>query len=356
MIEIGKVYKNYVEVCADLGCVPKSGKSKKAHIEQLHREYELKIEGRKYTFIKKREEKIERVSSGLYAKDIQVLILHILSKQKQDGYVYTTTINNLMKTLDIVNDNFIRGYMNRKLISDKFNIEQEYVDEVYQILSRYKGVIMKSLKALDRKKLISLNIRKQISYNQPIYKTDDDGKLFIDVNGDVTILDYYEDFRQPTVEEEKLILEIEREEMLKLGIRDSLYFNFNPSMFSTWKKNIKSRLKSYNINYMFEVIELVYNHSNVERSLERSEEKKIRDRLNVNVLENVLKTIKNNHNKHELDDQVKLLLKLGIYNEDEIKEMIGMSNFIKGNKDYIKLCTKTTNKVVDRHIRTRDKI
>lgn len=356
MIEIGKTYKNYVEVCNVLGCVPKSGKSKKAHISQLQREYELKIDGRKFTFIKKREEKLEKLSSGLYTKDIQVLILHILCNQKQDGYVYTTTINNLMNVLDIVNDNYIRGYMNRKLISDKFNVEEEYVNEVYQILSRYKGVIMNSLKALNRKKLISLNIRKQISYNEAVYKTNNDGSIFRDVNGNATVIDYYEDFRQPTFEEEKLILEIEREEMLKLGIKDSLYFNFNPNIFTVWKKNTKERLKPYNINYMFEVVELVYNHANIERSLERSEEKKIRDRLNANVLESVLKTIKNNHNKKELTEKTKQLIECGLYTEDEVVELMGKSDFIKSTDKYIKQCTKTTNKVVDRNLRTRDKL
>lgn len=349
----GMIIKNYKELCKviDWKEYRNGSNSYNAQIKELERLCKFHKEGHKFIIDEVYQEKQVELSSGKYTNDIQILLLHILST-KEDGFI-ETTIKNLMNLLDIVNDNYVNCYFDKSKIRDKLKIEEEYINEVYGMLNSYKRTIDNSLKALERKRLISLSINKKICYDSPVYKTNDDGSFFKDINGDYVVADYIKDFRRPTLEEEKLVLAIEEEEMRKLKVKDVLYFNINQEMGKIWRINVSKRLKEYKINYMFNCYKIVYNHESIERKLKRTEEKEIRDRLNCNILEQVIKTINNYHKKNILNDDVKELINMGLYTSDEINNMF-KSDELKNNEDYVCKCVKVAKRIIDRHVRSRD--
>ncbi|MDU1069904.1 hypothetical protein [Clostridium sp.] len=348
-----QIIKNYKELCKVMGWKEyrNGSNSYNAQMKELEKLCKYHKEGHRFFIDEVYQEKQVELSSGKYMNDIQTLLLHILST-KEDGLV-ETTIKNLMSLLDIVNDNYINGYFDKSKIGDKLKVEEEYINEVYGILNSYKRTIDNSLKALERKRLISLSINKKICYDSPVYKRNDDGSLFKDINGDYVVVDYEKDFRIPSIEEERLVLAIEEEEMKKLGVKDILYFNINQEVGSIWRINVSKRLKEYKINYMFDCYRIVYNHESIERKLKRTEEKEIRDRLNCNILEQVIKTINNYHEKNILNEDVQELINMGLYTIEEIKNMCKFDE-LKNNEDYIFKCVKVAKRIIDRHVRSRD--
>lgn len=339
------------EICEILGWKTTGGTYRNARKKELSTLCDWIMEGRKIRIKEVYEEKQTKLSSGKYVNDIQTLLLHILASNK-DG-VIETTIKNLMNLLDIVNDNYVNCYLNRKILSEKTKVDEDYIDEVYSILHSYKRTINNSLSSLERKRLITVSIYNKISYNMPVYKTDDNFTATKDVNGDNIIMRYEEDFRIPTQEEEQMILAIEEEEMIKLGVKDSLYFDINPYIGNKWRNNVTKRLKEYNINYMFKCYKIVYNPESIERRLKRTQEKEVRDRLNSNVLSQVIKVINSYHEKNIVDEHVNELIDMGLYTVEEIESDFNCNCFRK-NDDYIGKCTKIAKRVIDRHIRTRD--
>ena len=91
----------------------------------------------------------------------------------------------------------------------------------------------------------------------------------------------------------------------------------------------------------------------IERRLKRTQEKEVRDRLNSNVLSQVIKVINSYHEKNIVDEHVNELIDMGLYTVEEIESGFNCNCFRK-NDDYIGKCTKIAKRVIDRHIRTRD--
>ena len=168
-----QIIKNYKELCKVMGWKEyrNGSNSYNAQMKELEKLCKYHKEGHKFIIDEVYQEKQVELSSGKYMNNIQTLLLHILST-KEDGLV-ETTIKNLMSLLDIVNDNYINGYFDKSKIGDKLKVEEEYINEVYGILNSYKRTIDNSLKALERKRLISLSINKKICYDSPVYKRND---------------------------------------------------------------------------------------------------------------------------------------------------------------------------------------
>lgn len=330
-----------------------TGNGKIAQFKELEALCNYHKEGHKIIIDEVYKKKLVKLSKGKYANDIQLLLLHILSCEKE-GKI-ETTMKNLMRLLDIVNNNYVVCYMNKTKIVEKTKIEEPYVEEVYSILSSYRTIIDSALKSLKRSGLISLKINPKISYNAPVYKTNEDGTLFRDINGDCTVIRYDETFEYANDETIRLILNIMEEEMLKLGVRDERCFYINRELGLIWQRNTKSRLKEYNINYMFDCYEIIYNYETIERRLKRIDETEVRNRLNSNVLSRVITTINNNHEQNILNEDVQFLIENDLYTMEEIEGMFKL-NELKGKEDYVDKCSKIARLIIDRNIRTRDKI
>ena len=134
------------EICEILGWKTTGGTYRNARKKELSTLCDWIMEGRKIRIKEVYEEKQTKLSSGKYVNDIQTLLLHILASNK-DG-VIETTIKNLMNLLDIVNDNYVNCYLNRKILSEKTKVDEDYIDEVYSILHSYKRTINNSYKHL----------------------------------------------------------------------------------------------------------------------------------------------------------------------------------------------------------------
>lgn len=349
----GQVFKNYKDLCSFLEWEIAYGNSRKAQLSELNRMCRNHRDGHKIIIDEVYSTKLQTLSKGKYINDIQKLLLHILSREKT-GRV-ELTMNKLMNLLDLVNENYVTCYMERNKLIDKTGIEIEFIDEIYNILSRYRAIVLSALKSLKNKGLIELNINQMINYNVPIYDTLDDGSFVCDINGDKRIIGYEKVVRYADAETVQFVLKIKENEIERLSIKDKRCFFINRELEALWRRNVNKELKKYNINYMFQCYEVIYNYESVERQLSRSEVKEIRDRLNKNVLDRVFNAINKYSDNNTLPEEVYSLIECGLYTQEEVKNILH-KDILKANPTYKDKCCKIARLLIDRNVRTRDKI
>lgn len=99
----------YCNLCNILQVKRKTGNSKLAQIKDMRTVMEL-VERGKGIYIPIRLYDIEKtqLSSGLLREEIEVLTLDLLARN--EGRHISLTIKRLMRALEMINDNYIKGY------------------------------------------------------------------------------------------------------------------------------------------------------------------------------------------------------------------------------------------------------
>lgn len=321
---------SWKEICAFYGWETTGGTYRKAREKELTSKCSWEKERRKIRIRHVYETQIPVLSSGKYAKDIQLLLLNILS-YSQNGMLEITA-NNLMELLNMVNEEYKKYYINKKALSTKIDVKNEYCYEIYSIVSRYKQVVNNALKDLQDKKLITYNMVDIISYNEEVEEIVDENTV---------IIKHKESFREPTKEESQLILKIEREEMAKVGINDMKEFIYKIEEGDIYRKNVSRLLKRYNINYKFKTYRIIYNYEFIKDELQKNEIElnNIKNRLNKNVYDGILKTVCSNK-KNTIDG-----LDVSVYTKRELRKTFQIYNPLIYEDDYIDKCTKVAKEI-----------
>lgn len=342
ILKQNKEFKNYRELCKKLNWKVTSGNSKKAQFNALSRYCKWGKDGYKIVIKEIFEKPIAEISKGKFKKDIEIILLDILSKT--DGIIYQTTITKLMRALDIINDNYLTGLSERNLICRKLNVDEQTVNEVYYILNRYKVIIKNALRDLSNRCLISYSFRNVLCCNEKVY----DEKLGQEVEKTI--------YRDATPEEEEFVLNIEKEVMDEMKVSNKLYFILNYNKGKLWRKTVSERLQVRDINYMFEIYDIVFTKKHIIKELKKRESVQIREKLNNKILDSVLNTI--NNGQITISDEVKELIDSDFYTLEEVYDMDLKyeRDKLRVKKNYIPDCTKVAKSIITRTIRTRDKL
>lgn len=355
-VKWGKECK-YCDLCNMLQVPRKTGNSKLAQIKDMRTVMEL-VEREKGIYIPIRLYEIEKtqLSSGLLREEIEVLTLDLLARN--EGRHISLTIKRLMRALEMINDNYIKGYNYEKIyldLEELTKVDSDTIGDVYGVINT-KGArnIKKALNDLRDKALIIWESKMMVCVKECIYKHSVSGRIMYDED-DKPIVEREEMVsRFPTDKEKEIVLDIKRKAMKEMGVKNMRFFDFNKEADMKFKARCKQLLKDTDIEYYYYVYDITYNSEEVLEELKRSELAEVRNRLNMKILDQTMKTIEERKESNELQLQEKFGEAYDLL--DVYEDKLTKTQRIVHKDDYEKDAKKTAKLLIDRCIRSRDKL
>ena len=257
-LESGIVVRNYKEMCEILDEEICEGNSKKAQLKEWARYFAWEKKGQKFIILDIYDEPLPkndgRQNKNIYVQYIEVILIKILSKQRNTKDPFYITTNQMWKLLGMINNN----YKNISL-DDLNNIITDYevtsfdMKKFYQRCNqRLREILFSSLNRLEDRALIKYEIETVIVY------LDEDGK---------TVYKPANDFQK------KNILKAERKTLLdmKLESKQHAYAKFQETEFF---ERVNAYLQEwYGWEYTFNRIKINYNKADVLETVHKDEVK-----------------------------------------------------------------------------------
>lgn len=296
----GLIVPNYRELCSLIGEKVKTGNSKMAQLKELENYIEYEKDGNRFVITKILTEQelivseIKRGRKNIYTSMIEILLLDTLAN-KGDNLIISK--KNLIKSLNLVNDNYDIGYKKPQELANHFNMELHYVQDFYKLNnSNLTNIVNGALHSLSSKRMID-------------YKVD-------------TMIKKYDEMKQRLINplERQLLLVIDKECMEKFNIHSVEELNKKVNNVHFQKiKDFRDDLirERTNIEYFYKVFDIVINHEFIEseklkitdfilKSMERDAELvKLNNTFSINIIVNAEKrnkkvngkiTFRNNEN------------------------------------------------------------
>lgn len=330
-IKWGKGYK-YFELCDELEIPRKTGNSKPAQIKDLKTVIELD-DSKKGIYIPIKLYDIEKtqLSTGLLKGDIEVLLLDLLARNK--GKHISLTIKYLMRALEMVNDNYIKGYSYEKLylsLEELTKVDNYTIDDVYYLINN-KG---------------SKNIREALNDLQ------DKGLIIWEMK--MMVCKYGQNHSFAEDKDKELILGIEKRVMKEMGVKNKRFFNINSEARGKFNTRRNQLLKDTDIEYYYYAYDITYHSEEILIELKRSDLASVRNRLNAKMISQMIKTIEGRKDKNETKLKEKFEDAYDII--DMYEDKISKLDKVLHDEDYEKNAKKVVVKLIDRNIRSRDKL
>ena len=255
-LELGMVVKNYREMCRILGEEVRSGDSKKAQLKEWARYFLWEKKGQKFIILDIYDEPLlkedGRQNKNIYVQYIQVILMKILSKQKNTKAPFYITTNQLWRLLGMINNNYKNISLDE--LNDRipeYNVKPFDMKKFYQRCNqRLREILFSSLNRLQNKALIKYDIEIVIVY--------------IDTNGEVI-------YEPANDEQEKCVLKAERKALLdmKLETKRQVYAKFKDTEYFS---RVNAYLQKWHgWEYTFNRIKIKYNKSDVFEAVHKDE-------------------------------------------------------------------------------------
>lgn len=297
-LKVGTI-KNYKELCRMLEIIPATNTThRKRQLEDLERFCTYHKDGNKIIIDEVFQEPKEKLGTGLYKEDIELLLLDLLARNKDNNYQISLTIKNILRALEMVNDNFVNNYSytdeNKKYLhlSEAINVKPDIIGDVFFLVKdKNKRNLQSALKDLADKSLILWELRLNVCRRVIEYKYNDDGDIIIQEDGQPWILDSYEQYDYATDKEKQWILKAEKDAMKEMNVKKKTFFNINKDARKIFEKAVASKLIEYNIKFYYYTYDITYNKEEILEELGRIKIAEVRNRLNKNILEQIEKTI-----------------------------------------------------------------
>lgn len=322
---VGQEFKNYKELCIFLNEDENLlGNSKKSQEKEFRRYFDFeKIGNSRRIRIKNvygaplnKENNYKGGNNSVkYIDVLESLILDMLSRRKAD-YAFIS-INNILNTLKMVNEEYIANKYTINKLSKKLDIPVEEIRDFYTTSdSVLKSNVETALKRLSNKSLVIWNhttciaiVNTEVEFREnfeiAMYK-----KETIDEFGDTTIefnsseVKHRTIHRKATKDEKTLIITLEKDTLLEMGCatkhqafregkRDEFYKKVNKKLFE--KTNIYMYYTAYEINFNSEYIE-----DELEKNLFKMNDYTLhlnRLELNEGVMERLYNNAENRHKR-----------------------------------------------------------
>lgn len=251
-LEVGKVFKNYKELCKELGLPVKGGKGRQYQLKDLERYCKYRKEGHKFIIeevynkpLKKTDNRGKSLGSrnnnGVYSDLIQLLILDLLVQGNNNGRVLISR-SRLIEAMQLVNKNYYYAGENVPKLSQYADIDERTIYDFYNTSrGSFRNAINVALKSLESKKLIMYNVIDMISLN--INKEDE---LPYDI------------YKEMTGEEKSMIMKIEKRLLVSMGYNDENEVRVT-SDWIKYKKRLDEELRKYGINYYHKAYDITVN-------------------------------------------------------------------------------------------------
>ena len=273
-LEVGKTFK-YKELCALLEVEEKkAGKSRDYQFKEWRRFFEFDKVGQKYTITKIHSKPLEKIDNrggrnqAKYIKNIELLILDLLA-QDTNGEVFLSK-NKLLRSLNMINDNYVFCKRRVPKLSKFMEIEQITVEEWYDSTD---GMLKRNLeKALDNLRNQSLVIwSNAMTICQIVTPNKNNSNITKETHldeFDEEIIEYkiganHFLYREATKDEKQFILHTEREIMKKLNcenkqeiIKNGLWEQFN-------KQVEQIILSEFKIAFYYDSYKILFNEDHI---------------------------------------------------------------------------------------------
>lgn len=266
----GQIYKNYKELCNELGEKVKTGVSKQTQINYWESYFKFHKEG--YSIVidevyKKPKGKMSRYG---FINDIEELILDLLVQDDHNGNLYLSK-NNLFFLLKLVNENYNFSRYHIPKLSKMMQIDEQ---EIYEFFNFSKDSMVRSienaLKNLSKKSLIFWTNSITVCKIEAETKVNNNG---IKIEEKITGKNEYGDFiyeyeilgnaykkhKEATKEEIEIILKAERKIMNDLNCISKQEV-VKKGLWSDFTKKVKEIIfDSANIIYYYESYKIITN-------------------------------------------------------------------------------------------------
>lgn len=257
-LESGMVVKNYKEMCRILEEEICEGNSKKAQLKEWSRYFVWEKKGQKFIILDIYDEPLPkddgRQNKNIYVQYIEVILMKILSKQKNTKDPFYITTNQLWKLLGMINDNYKNislDELNERIL--EYEIKSFDMKKFYQRCNqRLREILFSSLNKLEDRALIKYEIETVIVY------LDENSKTLYKPANDI---------------HKKKILKAERKALLdmKLESKQHAYAKFKETEFF---ERVNAYLHEwYGWEYTFNRIKINYNKSDVLETVHKDEAK-----------------------------------------------------------------------------------
>jgi hypothetical protein len=243
---------------------------RKRQLEDLERYCTYHKDGNKFIIDIIYQEPKEKLGVGLYKEDIELLLLDLLARNKGNNYQVSLTIKNILRALEMVNDNFVNNYSytdeTKKYLklSETINVKPDIIGDVfYLVKDKNKRNLQSALKDLADKGLILWELRLNVCRRVIEYKYNEDNQIIIQEDGLPYILDSYEQYDYATEKEKQYILKAEKEAMNEMNIKKKTFLNINKDARKIFDKLVSNKLKDNNIKFYYytydiHIIEKIY--------------------------------------------------------------------------------------------------
>lgn len=283
MIKEGHIFKNWKEVCSHFGWKETGGDYKKAKLKEFDTMYRWHRSGNKIVIDEIYEKQLikedGRRDKAIYVDPIKTILFYSLKDFKGELYF---SLSNFTQILEMFNASFYE-----LSFSDNYEVYAEGIGVDVSILKGFKiGSKREAQRIVDRA-LNSMKSQRIIDY----------------VKGRIIVTNKQE-YRLASVEERKLIQEIEKEELTKLSCYNMASLKFK-GLESKFYSNVKKRFSEEGLDY----IDYTFNgYSIVSHDKTISEEiEKIEKEVNVDTLKLLFKerliTFAESNNKREIQKE-----------------------------------------------------
>lgn len=320
-LSVGLVIKNYPVLCKLISEPQCEGGSKVIQLKKWDRYFKFHKEGHKFIIDEVYENPIPYIKNrgsnhSVYSDYIKTLVKGLLYHFRDQTLSFS--INQFLTVLAMVNTNYSYCKQNIKLLSNYINIEPKYIHEFFDTThSNLQGALESALNQLANESLIKWHMKNIVCVKEVIPETED---LLAEQEGV-----YKKVFRDATDEEEKWILECERNAMDTMGKYDKrdviLSHCWDDFSFLT----NQALLENYNIYYYFSAYKVIINTKGFEKDssigdiidswhLPDSMQSSCKNKLNSLVLERCKNNIQKRHDRsyniEDKNDSLKFIKKL----------------------------------------------
>jgi hypothetical protein len=252
-LKVGQTFKNYKELCLELGWeIKKSANSKNAQLKELERYCKFEKMGHKITIKEVFDTPLEKVENrgkdSIYGNLAQILITDLLAQC--NGHI-SISKSKLMFTIGMVNTNYSECRELVPKLAKYTEIDECFIYDFYNTtIGSLRGIIETALKSLMDKRIIMFNTITKVS-EKDIYST-----------------------RNATEKELQLIMSIEKGILDEMGYKQISHVRVSKD----WKKfRLKAKRllnEQSNIEYYFTAYDITVNEKYI-----KEERKQLMDLL-----------------------------------------------------------------------------
>ena len=228
ILTVGKIFKNYKELCRFMGWKPTGGDYKKARLKELDTLCKWHNEGYKFVIDKVYQQQLQkqdkRRDKAIYVNPIKGILFYSLKNFKGELYF---SVNKFIELLEIFNEN----YCDLQIDSDYKEVSLETGIDIYTLKGFKIGSKREAQRIIERA-LRSMKSQRILDYMQ--------GRIVVTKDNN---------YRFATPEERRVIQRIEEEELKKLNCFNMASLKFK-NLESKFYYRIRERFDNEGLEYI----------------------------------------------------------------------------------------------------------